>query len=539
MEVTPADASTSQAADAALSGWRAWSEKLALVAVVASAALLVVIKAVAAPITHDEAITILFYSWHSPLRIWRMEILADANNHLLNTILVGYSHRLLGNAEWVSRLPSIVGFGVAAAAAIAICRRHLELRNLALASAVALLLFQPILLDFFALARGYGLAIAFMLVALWQLQIFLGERPTAKRLLYAQLAASFAVFANFTLLNYYVMQAVIIAAALLLYGHSREEGLRLDRRRQAALFTALLATTMLLALVIYTPLAVLRAGEAFYFGGGSGFWRETVGSLTRDVLYRGGAVSDMATWVVTVLVVGSLVAAALQAWRDRTKLPQLTPTTLYLLLLVGIAGVTIVQHHLFGTPYLVNRTALFLVPLYTLLLLAMFARNVTGRGYAVLPAAALMAALHLGLAYDPQRHVEWAYDRDTPEMLATLARSVVGHAAHANPAWVATGPFVDLAASWRYEPAINYYIDRKALHWLKPATREDIERHADYYYVMVRDQQRFAAWIGNQPDSAGRERQGWSTDAAPPAVEMVARFSEGGVLYRRLRADSK
>jgi hypothetical protein len=477
--------------------------------------LLIVRKAVAAPITHDEAITILAYAWNTPVEVWSMAAYPDAGNHILNTILIGYSHRLFGISEWASRLPNITAFTMAAAATSLICLGQLSLRGLVAAGAVACVLFQPIVLDYFALARGYGLAAAFMLVAIWQAQCFLVEKPSARRAVLAQLAAGLAVLSNFALLNYFLVQTAVFCAVIMRWGRPHPGEPPVSGRRRAQLLATIIGTGGILAGMVWLPLSVLRAGDAFYFGGTGTFWSDTVGSLVEDLLYRSGAERDGRRRLLELAVLSVLVAALWQIWRSRTRLWPLPAHAFYLLLLTGIAAATMLQHYLLGVPFLIHRTASFLIPIFLLLIISIAARDRHRIGAAFILLGGLLTVLHLAATYHPERHLAWAYDRDTPEMLEVLSRQVD-----------TPGDVIDLAVSWQYEPAVNYYIRRQGIQWLAPVTRAGVDRRADFYYVIPESQAEFVQWLAQEQGSVSRE-----AGVASASVALLTRFSEGGALY--------
>ena len=121
----------------------------------------IVYRAINLSITHDESGTFFhhigkpFLSFFTDINSWQ-----DANNHLLNTFLMQISTKLFGNSEIALRLPnvlaSIVYFYYCYKIIIAIAHSNMQILLLQI-----LLIANPFLLDFFSLARGYGLCLAF------------------------------------------------------------------------------------------------------------------------------------------------------------------------------------------------------------------------------------------------------------------------------------------------------------------------------------------------------------------------------------------
>jgi uncharacterized membrane protein len=122
----------------------------------------------------------------------------DAAHHVLYSILAKLSITLFGLSEFALRLPALVGCLLYLAAAYRLCRRLLPY-GAAFLLPLALLSLNPHMLDFFSAARGYGLAIAFLLWALhWTLDYV--ESPEAAILRRIALALALAVSANLTTL---------------------------------------------------------------------------------------------------------------------------------------------------------------------------------------------------------------------------------------------------------------------------------------------------------------------------------------------------
>lgn len=98
------------------------------------------------------------------------------NSHLLNTLLIKLCVALFGVSELVLRLPALAGQLLFLAAVYKILTRFFD--RAFLLPGIVLLAFQPFLLDLFSAARGYSLALGFMLWGVYFLLRQL-ERPPA------------------------------------------------------------------------------------------------------------------------------------------------------------------------------------------------------------------------------------------------------------------------------------------------------------------------------------------------------------------------
>jgi hypothetical protein len=87
----------------------------------------------------------------------------SANYHLLNSYLMKACNAAFGDSELSLRLPNVLAFIIYLIAAIRIgslIRKEYRLHTLILLTSM------PFLLDFFSLARGYGLGVGFVLLSL-------------------------------------------------------------------------------------------------------------------------------------------------------------------------------------------------------------------------------------------------------------------------------------------------------------------------------------------------------------------------------------
>lgn len=102
--------------------------------------------------TIDEAM-----SYNYVLGIWEDDL--RANNHWLNTFLMRVFQGIFGPWEWSLRLPNVLSFLLYSTAVHSLLRRVKS--DVLFYAATAILLFQPTYLEFFSLARGYGMGVAF------------------------------------------------------------------------------------------------------------------------------------------------------------------------------------------------------------------------------------------------------------------------------------------------------------------------------------------------------------------------------------------
>ena len=96
----------------------------------------------------------------------------NANNHVLFTILAKVTTGAVGTSELGLRLTSVVAGAVYFVAVFFLCRLLFG-SAMIFSMAVAGLALNPLVLDFFSAARGYGLALALFMAAFYQVAVLL------------------------------------------------------------------------------------------------------------------------------------------------------------------------------------------------------------------------------------------------------------------------------------------------------------------------------------------------------------------------------
>jgi hypothetical protein len=295
---------------------------------------------------------------------------------------------------------------------------------------------------------------------------------------------------------YYHVPLLAVSASFLATDDLRNEG---SRRHSRTTLVALAANGIFL-LYVLTRLLRLRRDRELYFGGYDGFIVDTVQSLVRCSL---AATMDApaivrTTTAILVASVGLMLpfAARQWVWYGRPTLGRLG-----LLLTLAIV-VPLVGHYVFGAVLPIERAALYYVPLYAVLLI--YALNVLHGGESwtrlvvlfVTAISVAAAGWSFFCGFTARSSCVWWLDRHnySRETLELIRRDRAER--------LVTKP-VNLRATWRMEPSLNYYRKTRGYKWLHittgPAPRPD------YLYV-------FAAGMGTA---------GTTTLASYPDVGMV------------------
>lgn len=306
-------------------------------------------RAARVPWVHDECASLFWYvergEWLPGLAHW------DANNHVLGTLIGLLSYKLFGLDLFASRIGSVLAFGVYACAAWRMAERVKDdlSRNVLLAA----LLLCPFALDFFALFRGYGLQLAFWMVAI-DGALRYAEADRTRHLLLLTLGL---LLANAAVLALVPLWGIVVALVML-HVAWRWRKLTGVQRLHRALIVALLGVVPLCAAAWVAW--QLKDRGLLYHGTLDGFVKVTLTSLAHYVL---GTTSPVIMWTVLALMAAALAVGM------RTKRRELVVVA-GLFWLDAVARIALAR--LAGVNYPEDRAALHLVPLIILAIALLF-----------------------------------------------------------------------------------------------------------------------------------------------------------------------
>lgn len=436
-----------------------------------------VYRAATQSIVHDEALTYNWFVAGPPIPPPDM----NANNHVLNTQLARRAIALFGPSELSLRLPSLLG-GALCFGAFFVLARDVFGSGPWFLLAVALLSLNPFLLDLMCAARGYGLALGFMLWAVVLMARATSARPERSQVTWLWLVASLAlgvsVSANLGFVLVDASLAALFVAMVLADSAMAPSGS--PPRRLAPRFAAwFLLPGPLLAAVLCWP--QLRAMDRSQLYAGWDSLGESVGELVASSLFHAASAissaSDIAktpeallgpgTWraavvhlaayvvlpVASLAAVGAVIALAVEA-RRRGGFANLRAADRLAVLCAGAGVLTIVLemalNHWFQVRYPPDRAAIWMVPLWTLAALLLASR--TGDAPAGWQRAMRWLGVAGGLAvltaYAANFQVSyfrtWRYDAGTKAFWGRIAT-----APGAAP--------LRVGGHWIFESSVNFY----------------------------------------------------------------------------------
>ncbi len=433
----------------------------------------ILLKGFTASFTHDESNT--FNRFVQQESVW--EILTYhkpiANNHLLNTLLMKGFSKVFGAHDLILRMPNILAF-------ISYIVFSFMLVNLANSRLVLpiwiLMVANPYLLDFFALARGYGLAIAFMTGSVFFFSKHINLKKE-KDLAWAIFLGCLAMLSNFTLI-YYLVSLIIIANIYWVAYPNQKSFIKYNKVSIGALIPILY--------VLLVPIRKMVENNQLYLGGNEGFWSNTVISLIESIRYEKSyflPTIQIAEWFVIVVTAGAIITL-ITLFIKRTPF---TKSFEYLafgtLALIFIAFIATVAHYLLDTKFFISRTALFLYPLFIFTIACLGSiwvkvKKVRPFTLILLYAFAGLMTLHTFKSQTTKVYLDWRYDANTETMLKLLDQRLSGEPRKRQ---------IDMGISWRFQPTINYYRNTKNYQWLKKVKKDGFNRNNDFFYVQKKD----------------------------------------------------
>lgn len=313
----------------------------------------IILRAIRVPITHDEA-----YSFFLVKTNYIKAMAGTANTHWLNSIGMKLGS-LFSDAPFFLRIFSVLAWPIYAVSAIKISEATSnKIIQLVL---FVLLIANPFLIDFFSLARGYGLACAFVLASLWlSVRAIKQNAWSQKDWLPALFCASVAVGSNYTsfyffisFVAFYVLAIIVQKKIKLLWPPS------LNLWWILIIGVSVIAVSNLLFIKLYT-------GDLEY-GGDSNFIMSVFGSLVRGTMYfkTGEGPVIYTAVILPAILLSGIVYAVYVCVKQKAVKPVLLPAMIVLMMSL----LSIFFHVFFKTPYLLSRTTLIFYPCICVLLL--------------------------------------------------------------------------------------------------------------------------------------------------------------------------
>lgn len=397
-----------------------------------------------------------------------------ANHHWLNSWGMWLFSGIFGDGDFVLRLPNVLAYLVYLWFTYRLSALLAPPKYLVVA--FLLLNVHPYMLDFFSLARGYGLALAGIMAAVFYLLRFV-KTGKIRLAYYSSFAISLALLSNFnTLPLFLIITALLIAAFVPFSGIVPKVSFRFRDPLFIFLGGALLLS------VILPHIFAMKNAQALYYGSPE-LWEGTVNTLATSIAYDAPYAGDN-HFVSLKPVIHFMNAVIIAGIFLRFRQKEVPPgdhfrNQLPVLLLPAMLIVLVLQHYLLGVLYPINRTAL---PVFILYLLA-FSRSLlficnSFRYLKYVPYfVALPFMVHFALMANRSHTLEW-------RPAGQLSR-FIDHIARENKQGIAAGQQITISTNGVSGVVLEHLSKKPGVSWLKINTHWDTTAFpvADYYIL--------------------------------------------------------
>lgn len=405
----------------------------------------------------------------------------DANNHILNTLLIKLFFLTGNHSLFVARLPNVLAFIMYLVFSYKLTSKYLP--SFVRISCFLLLLLNPFLLDFFSIARGYGLSLGFLMASIYY-AIRYADKGKTTHIWQALGCGAMGVLCNFSLLNYWVSLLLIINGIALFS--------KVKHNFKTTFLVSLSVAFMLLA-ILYEPIRKLRINNSLYYGGNDNFYTDTLVSLAKYSFYStesNGFIQGALMVFMVLVFVSVLVSFFVKSDQQTSK------NIIFAITILCILSV-IAQHYLLGTLYLIDRTALFFYPLFILLLcfslsvFTGFAKNI------VLAFVTLSFAINFVNHANFYKTATWYFDAHTVNILNVI-----------NQKGKTQYRVMKIDFSWPFQSSVGYYLKQNKKNYpfieivKNREDREDCNENSDYYIYLSKSLEKVGYEANNQKINA-------------------------------------
>ncbi len=425
------------------------------------ALVLLICRACIQSITIDEADTYLFFVGRPNPSHWE----AASNNHVLNSMLIRLCTMIFGLHNITMRLPALTGACLYIVAAVFLACAITRQGIMRLTTFV-LMVFNPFVMDYLVAARGYSLALGFLLSALAlcicrdRQELRRGHPYRIPALAAGLLALSFCSNLAFGVINGVAFLGITLWVTLERAYHLNESARRrciLGTLGLMTLVGAFITWFFVGPILLNWPQGELVAGASAL----KAALRSVIdASVVRpnpyllnpqlvNILTLLGAVPIWALISLSAVDLALLLAGLRLRKMIKGSVRQLGLLAFF----VGILALTIAGHivlrRVFAVLYPIGRTAIFLAPLAVLTICSAAAIPFTWKLAELvrrcLMAAAVFASLYFLCCLRISYFNEWLFDADADKLYSVLAR------------YNQQCGLRSVSSNWRYVAVLNYY----------------------------------------------------------------------------------
>lgn len=399
----------------------------------------IIVRAYATSFTHDEALTFQLINGVDRISL-------TANHHPLNTFLMRITNACFGSSELSLRLPNVLAFGLFFWSIYQLFFKLVKSNFILVFFGFSITVLNPYVLDFFSLARGYGLGLG---IAMCSLVYYLrgGKQTETDNEYLVRISTSvglilLASFANYTYVNF----AIVLVGYFCIESVRRWTSRKIEIGSLKYVVGLAIGCLTIFAILISRLFELKDAGE-LYFGGKNGFIQDTITVLIHRSIYF--TYYGEAFWenlLVGIIALGGVVLLYVFYENRNRFLLNL------LFLVVALITISEVQFYLFEANFPFQRTALVFIPLFGItvyyFMVSLFDRsNKVVSSLLIVFNCLIIGALgyHFVKNINTNNIREWSYDASTKDVYGVLKE---------------LNAETDFSAEWLFNPSLNYYHNR-------------------------------------------------------------------------------
>jgi hypothetical protein len=414
--------------------------------------------------THDESLSFALIKGDNALG-------ETANNHYINSQLMLFMSNVFGDVEWLLRIPNVISLILYVFASIQIINLF-KPNNWLIFTGFVLFILNPYQLDFFSLARGYGISMGCIMVSLLYYLKNCFQEYSLKHYWIAMFFASIAVGANLSVINFY-----LILYLLFQLNHLKN----VDYSIKAFLNTKLIVINLIFILPIYLALNRLielsERGE-LYFGTDNLF--DSLNSIIISSLYNNRTFDiESTTQIIGVFIsfilFSSLILSIFYLIKKKDSL------IVHLTFMVCTISVGILlERILFAVNYPDGRTLLYLIPLivvWTFSTLSALVYSLRSHKMKLIISGVFFLLIipfytyNFAVNINWKQTFDWRYDADTKKIVLLIADDSNEHKKQQDQ--------IIISSNWLLSPTLNYYIQLYGLKIL-PVSKDGLSYDANY-----------------------------------------------------------
>lgn len=449
----------------------------------------IIYRAWAIDFTHDEALTYLRYVDMKYWTAMRNTETVSANNHILNTLFVKISNDLFGPRIFLLRLHSIAGGLLYILGVLALIRFAApKISGIGRLLITLAFVYPPLILEYFSLARGYGLGLGLEIWALLYMLRFL-QAPNRRSAIWFAIIGCLAVISNLNTIFVYLLSGACMLIRILALRPIP------PLKKWVHWFAAPLAITGATTVFLWKGIALMVEKKELYYGGTLGLIPDTIYDLMVNMTYPhpfNKPVSDSFLMALTVFTLLALFVVAVDFTQGTKRSKAGLTCRVFLFIYIFSEIGYLAQHHLMGTPYPIKRTLLVVVPLIfgysacAVLRTIELMKEYGHRLAAPLFAIPFMAFASYWIIFEYSRwnliySQEWRFDADNREIMRDVSRIRFGDKK------LTPEDTTSIGVEFVHEPGMNFIRRTQNMYQFREFDRARTNRPAQFYLLRTED----------------------------------------------------